>query len=35
MFDRTSEKFVGEFSDMANMFVRRNYREPFIVPDEV
>jgi len=29
MFDRTSEKFVGEFSE------RRNYREPFIVPDEV
>ncbi|MFC1795030.1 gfo/Idh/MocA family oxidoreductase, partial [Planctomycetota bacterium] len=34
-FDRTSEKFVGEFSDMANMYIRRNYREPFIVPKNV
>jgi hypothetical protein len=34
-FDRTSEKFVGEFSDMANMYIRRNYREPFIVPEHV
>ena len=35
MFDHTSEKFVGEFSDWANIFVRRNYREPFVVPDEI
>ena len=34
-FDRTSEKFVGEFSDMANMYIRRNYREPFVVPEHV
>ena len=34
-FDRESERFVGEFSDMANMYLRRNYREPFVVPDEV
>jgi hypothetical protein len=34
-FDQTSEKFVGEFSDMANMYIRRNYREPFIVPEHV
>ncbi len=34
-FDRTSEKFVGEFSDMANMYISRNYREPFIVPEQV
>jgi hypothetical protein len=34
-FDEESERFVGEFSDMANMYLRRNYREPFVVPDEV
>jgi len=34
-FDRTSEKFVGEFSDMANMYISRNYREPFVVPENV
>ncbi len=34
-FDRTNEKFVGEFSDMANMYIRRNYREPFVVPEQV
>jgi hypothetical protein len=34
-FDQTSEKFVGEFSDRANMLVRRDYREPFVVPERV
>jgi hypothetical protein len=34
-FDKTSEKFVGEGSDLANMYLRRNYREPFVVPDKV
>ena len=34
-FDQTSERFVGKFGDWANMFVRRNYREPFVVPDEI
>jgi len=34
-FDKTSEKFVGQASDWANMLTRRNYREPFVVPDEV
>jgi predicted dehydrogenase len=34
-FDQASEKFVGEFSDMANMYLSRNYREPFIVPERV
>jgi predicted dehydrogenase len=34
-FDKKSEQFVGEFSDMANMYLRRNYREPFVVPDKV
>jgi hypothetical protein len=34
-FDKDKERFVGEFSEWANMFVRRDYRAPFIVPDEV
>ena len=34
-FDRESEEFVGEFGDLANMYLRRNYREPFVVPDKV
>ncbi|UCG58609.1 MAG: hypothetical protein JSU70_03675, partial [Phycisphaerales bacterium] len=34
-FDPVSERFVGQFSDWANMYVRRNYREPFVVPDKV
>jgi len=29
------ERFVGESSELANMFVKRNYREPFVVPDRV
>jgi predicted dehydrogenase len=33
--DPNQEKFVGEYSDMANMYVKRNYREPFVVPDQV
>ncbi|MFZ2145680.1 MAG: Gfo/Idh/MocA family oxidoreductase [Sedimentisphaerales bacterium] len=33
--DPQKEKFVGEYSDMANMYVKRNYREPFVVPDKV
>ena len=33
--DPNREKFVGEYSDMANMYVKRNYREPFVVPDKV
>jgi predicted dehydrogenase len=34
-FDRQREEFTGEFGEMANMYLRRNYREPFIVPDQV
>jgi predicted dehydrogenase len=34
-FDQTSERFVGEFGERANMFVRRDYRHPFVVPDEI
>ena len=33
--DPDSEKFVGEFSDQANAYLSRNYREPFIVPENV
>ncbi len=33
--DPKTEKFVGEYSDWANMLVKRNYREPFVVPDKV
>jgi len=33
--DPQTEKFTGEFSDMANMYIKRNYREPFVVPDKV
>jgi predicted dehydrogenase len=34
-FDKNNEKFTGPFSEFANMYLRRNYREPFVVPDEV
>jgi hypothetical protein len=34
-FDIESEKFVGEDSFYANMFLSRNYRPPFIVPEAV
>ncbi|MBN2182488.1 MAG: Gfo/Idh/MocA family oxidoreductase [Sedimentisphaerales bacterium] len=33
--DPKTEKFTGELSDYANMYVKRNYREPFVVPDTV
>jgi len=33
--DPQTEKFTGELSDMANMYVKRNYREPFVVPEKV
>jgi predicted dehydrogenase len=33
--DPEKEMFVGEYSDMANMYIKRNYREPFVVPDRV
>jgi predicted dehydrogenase len=33
--DAEKEQFVGDHSDMANMFLKRNYREPFVVPDKV
>lgn len=30
-----TERFVGENSELANMFIKRNYREPFVVPERV
>ena len=33
--DPEKERFVGEHSDWANIFIKRNYREPFVVPDQV
>jgi len=33
--DSSSERFVGEFSDLANLYLSRNYREPFVVPEQV
>jgi predicted dehydrogenase len=33
--DTQNERFVGEYSEWANMYVKRNYREPFVVPDKV
>jgi hypothetical protein len=34
-FDTESEKFVGEDSFYTNMYLSRNYRPPFVVPDAV
>jgi predicted dehydrogenase len=33
--DPDKEMFVGEMSDLANMYIKRNYREPFVVPENV
>jgi len=33
--DPDTERFTGEFSDRANMLIGRNYRAPFVVPDDV
>jgi predicted dehydrogenase len=33
--DPKTERYIGENSDLANMFIKRNYREPFVVPDQV
>jgi len=33
--DTEKEVFVGDMSDMANMYIKRNYREPFVVPENV
>jgi hypothetical protein len=33
--DREKEQYIGENSAMANLFLKRNYREPFVVPEDV
>jgi len=33
--DPQAERFEGTLSQSANMMLSRNYRAPFIVPDEV
>jgi hypothetical protein len=33
--DAKKEQYVGDCSDMANMYLKRNYREPFVVPEKV
>jgi len=33
--DPERERFTGPFGEMANMYVSRNYRRPFIVPNDV
>ncbi|MCL5279450.1 MAG: Gfo/Idh/MocA family oxidoreductase [Planctomycetes bacterium] len=33
--DPQKEQYIGEYSDMANMFLKRNYREPFAIPENV
>ena len=33
--DPKTERFTGQYSEWANMYLKRNYREPFVVPDEV
>jgi hypothetical protein len=34
-FDLERERFTGEQSEWANMFLKRIYRPPFIVPEKV
>ncbi len=33
--DSSKERFVGEFADRANQLLSRNYRKPFVVPEQV
>ena len=34
-FDPTAETFTGDASTWANMYLRRTYRRPFVMPEEV
>jgi hypothetical protein len=34
-FDAEQERFTGEASDRANLFLARTYREPFVMPEKV
>jgi len=33
--DPQKERYVGECSELANMFLKRNYREPYVIPEQV
>ncbi len=33
--DPEKERYTGEYSEMANLFLKRNYREPFVLPENV
>jgi len=33
--DPETEQFTGEAADLANMYLRRTYRRPFVLPEEV
>ncbi|MCK4829904.1 gfo/Idh/MocA family oxidoreductase, partial [bacterium] len=33
--DSGKEQFVGKFADQANAYVKREYREPFVIRDQV
>jgi predicted dehydrogenase len=34
-FDEGQERFVDQYGDWANMYLKRNYREPYVVPEVV
>ncbi len=34
-FDPKTEQFTGDFADEANKFLKRDYRAPFVIPDQV
>ena len=34
-FDETKERFVDQHAEWANMYLKRNYREPYVVPEVV
>jgi len=34
-FHSPTEKFTGEHSEIANLFLKDNYREPFVIPENV
>jgi hypothetical protein len=33
--DPETERFTGEAADLANLYHRRTYRRPFVLPEEV
>jgi RNase H-fold protein (predicted Holliday junction resolvase) len=33
--DSRTERFTGEHSAMANLFIKDTYREPFIIPNQI